>query len=129
MADVTQVAFGRSSVVMVNEAHSGLLRCVRTRLVGALIVRAAHEVGVRRLAMEALPSGEFGTAITRLPDIDVGYLGQPEMRALMATALDLGWTLWAHEMRRSRGRFCHSSISATTFSVIRETASFPTLAP
>ena len=26
-----------------------------------------------------------------------GYLGQPEMRALVATALDLGWTLHAYE--------------------------------
>jgi hypothetical protein len=39
---------------MMNEAHSGLRRSVRTRIVGKSILRAAHESGVRHLAMEAL---------------------------------------------------------------------------
>jgi len=35
--------------------------------------------------------------ITALSDDDRGYLAQPEMRAMIGTALDLGWTLWAYE--------------------------------
>lgn len=48
--------FARAPVVMANEAHSGLTRCIRTREVGVHMVQAAHKAGVRRLAMEALPS-------------------------------------------------------------------------
>jgi len=35
-----------------------------------------------------------------MPDVppgQQGYLAQPDMRTLMATALDLGWTLWAYD--------------------------------
>jgi hypothetical protein len=49
-------AFGVAPVVMANEAHDGMRRCVRTRRVGVRLVRAAHELGVRDLAMEALPA-------------------------------------------------------------------------
>jgi hypothetical protein len=61
--DLTRLAFSQAQVVMANEAHSGLARCVRTRDVGVRIIRAAHEAGVRRLAMEVLPhpaEGELG---------------------------------------------------------------------
>jgi hypothetical protein len=97
--ELTRWAFAQAPVVMANEAHSGLLRCVRTREVGARMVRAAHEVGVRRLAMEALPAPAAGSPvpILDLPRADEGYLAQPDMRALITTALDLGWTLWAYE--------------------------------
>jgi hypothetical protein len=96
------VGFAQAPVVMANEAHNGLRRCVRTRQVGARMVRAAHEAGVRRLAMEALPWQPGGTPgpIRDMPDVppgQQGYLGQPDMRTLMATALDLGWTLWAYD--------------------------------
>src|SRR5947209_8191145 len=64
---------------MANEAHNGLARCVRTREVGVRMVRAAHEAGVRRLAMEALPHRRGQS---------LGPIG---------TALDLGWTLWPYE--------------------------------
>ncbi len=99
VADLTHWAFSQSRVVMANEAHDGLLRCPRTRRVGQRIVRAAHQDGVRRLAMEALNHRPDGTAgpITSLPGPRGGYLAQPDMRELMATALDLGWTLWAYE--------------------------------
>ncbi len=53
--DLTQWGFAHAPVVMANEAHSGLARCVRTREIGIRIIRAAHRSGVRRLAMEALP--------------------------------------------------------------------------
>jgi hypothetical protein len=63
------------------------------------MVRAAHEAGVRRLAMEALPWQRDGTPgpIRAVPAVPVGYLEQPDMRTLMTTALDLGWTLWAYD--------------------------------
>ena len=100
--ELTRWGFAQAPVVMANEAHSGLRRCVRTRQVGARMVRAAHEAGVRRLAMEALPWQPGGTPgpIRDLPDVppgQQGYLAQPDMRTLMATALDLGWTLWAYD--------------------------------
>jgi hypothetical protein len=97
--ELTQWGFAHAPVLMANEAHSGMQRCVRTRVVGARMVRAAHEAGVRRLAMEALPwrrGGEPGP-IREIPPVSGGYLDQPDMRALMTTALDLGWTLWAYD--------------------------------
>jgi hypothetical protein len=39
---------------MANEAHNGLARCIRTRETGIRIIQAAHQTGVRQLAMEAL---------------------------------------------------------------------------
>ena len=91
--------FGQAPVVMANEAHSGLTRCVRTREMGVRMIRAAHETGVRRLAMEALPWPAKDTPgpIRAIPPTDAGYLAQPDMRRLIATALDLGWSLWAYE--------------------------------
>jgi hypothetical protein len=97
--ELTRWGFAHAPVLMANEAHDGLKRSVRTRQVGIRIVRAAHEAGVRRLAMEALPwrpAGEPGP-IREIPQADRGYLGQQDMRALMTTALDLGWTLWAYD--------------------------------
>lgn len=97
--ELTRLAFSRAQVVMANEAHNRLARCIRTREVGARMVQAAHEVGVRRLAMEALPQPADGVLapIREMPVMVGGYLAQPDMRTLIATALDLGWTLWAYE--------------------------------
>jgi hypothetical protein len=97
--ELTRWAFSRAPVVMANEAHSGLARCIRTREVGVRMVRAAHEVGVRRLAMEALQHPAAGSLgpILEIPATAGGYLGQPDMRNLIATALELGWTPWAYE--------------------------------
>jgi hypothetical protein len=96
---LTRRAFSRAQVVMANDAHSGLARCIRTRKVGAHMVLAAHEAGVRRLAMEALPRQADGLLgpIRAIPSTAGGYLAQQDMRALVATALQLGWTLWAYE--------------------------------
>jgi hypothetical protein len=83
-----------------NEAHSGLLRCVRTRELGRELLPVAHASGVRHLAMEALWDRgvtERANAARRLEDGLGGYLGQPEMRALVDAALDLGWTLHSYE--------------------------------
>ena len=63
------------------------------------MIQAAHEAGVRRLAMEALPwpAPDSPGPIRALPVTDMGYLGQPDMRRLIQAALDLGWSLWAYE--------------------------------
>jgi hypothetical protein len=97
--DVIRWGFAQSPVVMANEAHSGLARCIRTREVGLRMVRAAHECGVRRLAMEALPAPAPGPPrpVPGPPEPESGYLAQPEMRRLIQGTLDLGWTLWAYE--------------------------------
>ena len=84
---------------MANEAHSGLARCIRTRDVGVRMIQGAHQAGVRRLAMEALPAPASGPPepIRDIPSRDDGYLAQPDMRRLITTALELGWSLWAYE--------------------------------
>lgn len=91
--------FAHAQVVMANEAHNGLKRCIRTREVGIRMIGAAHEAGVRRLAMEALPWPDDGSPgpIWNVPSGWGGYLAQPDMRRLITVALDLGWSLWAYE--------------------------------
>jgi hypothetical protein len=98
--ELVQWGFGHAPVVMANEAHNGLARCIRTRETGVRMVRAAHEAGVRRLAMEALPwpARDVPGPIRAVPPANDGYLAQPDMRALIATALELGWSLWAYEV-------------------------------
>ena len=97
--DLMRWGFAHAPVVMANEAHNGLARCIRTREVGVRMIQAAHEAGVRRLAMEALPHrrGEPQGPILATPPDTQGYLAQPDMRRLIGAALDLGWTLWAYE--------------------------------
>jgi hypothetical protein len=41
--DLIRWGFGHAPVVMANEAHSGLARCVRIREVGMRMIQAAHE--------------------------------------------------------------------------------------
>ena len=91
--------FAHAPVVMANEAHNGLARCIRTREMGVRMIRAAHEAGVRRLAMEALPWPAQDTPgpILAIPPAQGGYLAQPDMRRLITAALELGWSLWAYE--------------------------------
>lgn len=118
------IGFGRSRVVLVNEAHDGWRRCVRTREVGRRVLPVAFGAGARYLAMEALseavaheanrtrrtpdptdpgeptgPGGSDGAAGTGTGGRprSVGYLDQPDMRALVQDALDLGCTLVAYE--------------------------------
>ena len=91
--------FTHAPVVMANEAHSGLARCIRTRDVGVRMIRAAHEAGVRRLAMEALPwpAPDTPGPISAIPQMPGGYLAQPDMHRLITAALELGWSLWAYD--------------------------------
>jgi len=97
--ELARWGFAHAPVVMANEAHNGLRRCIRTRDVGVRIIGAAHQAGVRRLAMEALPRPADGTSgpIRAIPPLPGGYLAQPDMRRLITAALELGWTLWAYE--------------------------------
>ncbi len=96
--ELVQEGFRRSRVVMLNEAHDGLTRCVRTRRVGRQILPSAHAMDVRHLAMEALQPGnaEAANASRRPPDAG-GYLAQLDMRDLIQAALGIGWTLWRYE--------------------------------
>ena len=61
--DLVRWAFAHAPVVMANEAHSGLARCVRTREVGVRMIQAAHEAGILR--DQAPRSWLAGPALTR----------------------------------------------------------------
>jgi len=101
--DLVRWGFAHAPVVMANEAHSGLARCVRTREVGVRMIRAAHEAGVRRLAMEALPhrpggplgwhfrdiSGVDPFVIDQDVTVDFGREPQPWVRDLLASLSDI----------------------------------------
>ncbi len=49
--------------------------------------------------METLPplAGGSPGPVRGIPPSAGGYLTQPDMRRLITTALDLGWSLWAYE--------------------------------
>ena len=81
--ELLAIGFSRSRVVMVNEAHDGMKRCVRTREIGLRLLPAAHAAGVRHLAMEAL----YGP-----------YLAQPDLARLVEAAEELGWRLIPYEV-------------------------------
>jgi hypothetical protein len=97
--EIVEIGFQRASVVMMNEAHDGWKRCIRTRQIGQRILPVAHQAGVQHLAMEALfPAFAEKCNITRsIPHQDEGYLAQPEMKDFIQSALDLGWTLIPYE--------------------------------
>ncbi len=98
--DLLAVGFERSRVVMANEAHSGLKRCIRTRLIGKRLVEKAHDLGVRHLAMEAL--GQPGAFDLAAGAPDIGYLAQPDMKALIQSTLALGWTVHGYEANQEQ---------------------------
>jgi hypothetical protein len=83
--ELLAIGFTRSRVVMMNEAHNGMQRCVRTRDVGVRLLPVAHAAGVGHLAMEAL-GGPYPT--------------QPDLRRLVNEAEELGWRLIPYEARR-----------------------------
>lgn len=112
--DLLALGFERSRVAMANEAHSGLKRCIRTRIIGKRLVEKAHELGVRHLAMEALgPPGMLDQA-GGVPEVSGGYLAQPDMKALIQAAHDLGWTVHGYEASFDRAP---ESLRADTTSV------------
>jgi hypothetical protein len=97
--ELVQLGFARSPVVMLNEAHKGQQRCLRTRLVGRRVLPVAHAAGARFLALEALHPevAEFANSSRSLPPVTAGYFAQAEMQALVHAALELGWTLIPYE--------------------------------
>src|SRR6266508_2827553 len=98
--EIVEIGFQRASVVMMNEAHSGLKRCIRTRQIGQRILPVAHQAGVRHLAMEALSLPLIADRCNNsrsAPVYQTGALAQPEMREFLQAALDLGWTLISYE--------------------------------
>jgi hypothetical protein len=103
-SEIVQLGFRRSRAVMMNEAHNGLRRSVRTRIIGQNILAAAHEEGARFLAMEALVPffAEVCNRERSVPETNNGYLSQIEMRAFIRTALDLGWMLIPYEADDNR---------------------------
>ena len=90
--ELVEIGFSRSRLVMMNEAHNGWLRCVRTRRIGTRILPVAHAAAVRHLAMEALFDPkvvEAANGSRRLPNVpDPSYLAQPELRVFIQTAPD-----------------------------------------
>jgi len=84
--ELLAIGFSRSRVVMVNEAHHGMKRCVRTREIGRRLLPAAHAAGVRHLAIEALYTHSFI---------------QPDMQQLVDGDEELGWKVIPYEARRS----------------------------
>ncbi|HAA31848.1 MAG TPA: hypothetical protein DCE56_34310 [Cyanobacteria bacterium UBA8553] len=100
--ELLEIGLRRSRVVMMNEACDRLKRCLRTRQIGQRILPIAHNAGVRHLAMETLSPFFVDEAnLTRqLPEVGVGmgYLHQPDLRAFIQAALDLGWTLISYKI-------------------------------
>lgn len=84
---------------MINDAHSGMTRCLRARETVRRLIGAAHRMGVRHMAMEALTT-EFAANANEsreVPPASFGYLSQLEMRRLIQDTLTLGWRLIAYE--------------------------------
>jgi hypothetical protein len=80
--DLVREGYRRSRVVMLNEAHSGLRRCVRTRRIGGRVLPVAQRGGARLMAVEMLgPPGAPRTG---------GMLEQPDLVELLQAAQDLG---------------------------------------
>lgn len=114
LGELVATGLRRSRVVLMNEAHDGLRRSIRARIVGLEAVKAAHAAGVRALAVETLTPelARQGNASHRAPSAR-GYLDQPEMKRLIQTALDLGWTLIAYEADDARWAAEHGGRAPT----------------
>ena len=96
-SELVTLGFQRAPLVMMNEGHNGMKRCVRTRRIGREILPAAHAAGCRALAMEALVNTAAGPTTYDGAPPRIGYLEQPEMWDLVEAAVALGWKLVAYE--------------------------------
>lgn len=115
--------------------------------------------GVDRVRQAFEPVADADADILHAPVLDLSQHGEPELGAFPALArpqpedvpltagahpdrdidravrdlpvadLDVNRVNEHHRVPPASGRFCHSTISAMTFSVIREIVSFETLAP
>lgn len=98
--ELMRFGFVNSRVVMMNEAHAGFLRSVRTRDLGRRLLPEAYGAGARYFAMEALLPETVAESnrMRKVPAQAIdAYLVQPEMRELVQQALDLGFRLLAYE--------------------------------
>lgn len=105
MEELIVWGFAHAPVVMADEAHNGLARCIRTKEMGVRMIRAAHEARGAAAGHGALPwpAPDTPGAITAIPPVPGGYLAQPDMRRLITATLELGWRLWAYEAEPAAG--------------------------
>ncbi len=98
----SSTALGRSRLVLMNEAHSGLARCLRTRELGRELLPVAHVRGVRHLAMEALSVARGGARErrARARAAKPGWLSRPAGHA----SADRGGARARLDAARLRGR-------------------------
>ena len=100
--DLMTSAAAHSPILIVNEAHDGSAVCTRTRRVGKELLPVLDGLGFKVLAMEALNDGYalFANCHRTLPTNDDprNYTAAPDLRAMMQTALDLGWNLAAYDI-------------------------------
>jgi hypothetical protein len=88
--ELLREGYRRSRVVMMNEAHSGLRRSVRTRRIGRRVLPVARRAGARLFAVEQLgPPGSSRTG---------GSLDQPDMLELLQSAQDLGMRVSGYDV-------------------------------
>jgi hypothetical protein len=82
-------------IIMLNEDHLSS----RTRLLGKQLLKGLYEQGVRYLSMETLDKGQDSIAnVLRRPYQEMGYYtSDPMFGNFVREALDLGYTLVAHE--------------------------------
>lgn len=98
--ELVEIGFDRARVVMMNEAHNGLRRSLRTREIGLRVLPKADACDVKNLALEAITRevAAVANSTRELPALSgYGYLAQPELRAMLDAALAHGWTLHAYE--------------------------------
>jgi hypothetical protein len=116
--DLVRFGLERSRVLMMNEAHDGLRRCRRTRVIGRRILPVAKAMGVQRLSMEALgPPGAWFQACF----VKAGYLAQPEMKEFIQAARELGLRLSGYEANPRRApKELHSDTLSLAYTNWRE---------
>src|SRR4029453_4583096 len=87
--ELVQEGFRRGRVVMLNEAHDGLTRCVRTRRVGRQVLPTAPAMGGRARALGGRRPGRPGAPNTprRAPGAADGFLAQPDLAELIQADL------------------------------------------
>lgn len=97
--EMVTLAYSKSRLVIMNEAHDADRHNARTRQIGIRLLPVLRRIGVKHLAMEVLYP-EFAAKANRLrsvPPAQRGYLSHSDMRRLIQTALDLGFELHAYE--------------------------------
>ena len=87
--DLVRWAFAHAPVVMANEAHSGLARCVRTREVGVRMIQGAHEEWIPMGWHFRDMSGVDPFVVDQDVTVDFGRGPQPWVQELLASLSDI----------------------------------------